>query len=201
MSMSGFQGGGLPSVTVITGSRIGGSSTATAGITTTVTGSAKQIRVGLIADTHGLLRPAAWEFLLGSDHIVHAGDLGDRRILEELRSIAEVSVVRGNNDSEPWAAQFPDAESLSFGEVRVYVIHNLADLRIDPAAAGVQVVVAGHSHKPLLERRGGVLFVNPGSAGPRRFKLPVAIGELLISGRSAAARIVDLTNARLLASA
>jgi uncharacterized protein len=161
----------------------------------------KKIRVGRIADTHGLLRPAAWEFLLGSDYIVHAGDLGDRRILDELRSIADVSVVRGNNDSEPWAAQFPLTESLSFGEVRVYVIHNLADLRIDPAAAGVQVVVSGHSHNPLLERRGGVLFVNPGSAGPRRFKLPIAIGELLISGRSAAVRIVDLADARLLASA
>jgi putative phosphoesterase len=161
---------------------------------------AGEIRVGLIADTHGLLRPAAREFLLGATHIVHAGDLGKQAILDELQSIAPVTVVRGNNDSQPWAVQFPFATSVDFGEVRVYVIHNLTELDIDPAAAGVRVIVTGHSHKPTLAERGRILFVNPGSAGPRRFKLPIAIGELLICGRSVQARIVDLATSQLLAT-
>lgn len=207
MSTFGSPDGGFTSATVIIGFPIVGTNTVSTGTTTPVIGSGKgsvsggQIRVGLIADTHGLLRPAAWEFLLGSTHIVHAGDLGDRQILDELQSIAPVSVVRGNNDSEPWAVQFPVTESLDFGDVRVYAIHNLAELDINPVAAGVQVIVTGHSHKPMLEQRGRVLFVNPGSAGPRRFKLPIAIGELLIRGRGVQARIVDLATAQLLASA
>jgi len=152
----------------------------------------RKTRVGLIADTHGLLRPQALAFLFGSDLIVHAGDIGDRRILEELQSIAPVSAVRGNNDTEPWAAHLPEAQLIETGGVRVYVIHKLAELSLDPPAAGVQVVVSGHSHRPMLGRRDGVLYVNPGSAGPRRFKLPIAIGELLIEGRAATARIIDL---------
>jgi hypothetical protein len=159
-----------------------------------------KIRVGLIADTHGLLRPEAMEFLRSSDYIVHAGDIGDRGILDELEAIARVCVVRGNNDTEPWAAALRETELLAVGALAVYVIHDLADLRIQPETAAVQVVVSGHSHKPLLERRHGVLFVNPGSAGPRRFKLPIAIGELLIEGASVAARVFDLADARLLAS-
>ena len=157
-------------------------------------------RVGLIADTHGLLRPEARAFLLGADHIVHAGDIGERGILDELHSIAHATAVRGNNDTAPWAAQLRDTELLRVSKACIYVIHNLADLRIDPAAAGVQVVVSGHSHRPMLERRDGVLFINPGSAGPRRFKLPIAVGELVIEERSVRARIVDLANSRLLAS-
>jgi hypothetical protein len=159
-----------------------------------------RIRVGLIADTHGLLRPEAKEFLRTSDYIVHAGDIGDRGILGELDAIARVCAVRGNNDTEPWAAELRETELLTVGALAVYVIHDLADLRLEPEAAAVQVVVSGHSHKPMLERRNGVLFVNPGSAGPRRFKLPIAIGELLIEGASAAVRIFDLKDARLLAS-
>jgi putative phosphoesterase len=159
-----------------------------------------KIRVGLIADTHGLLRPQAMEFLRTSDHIVHAGDIGDGGILRELETIARVTAVRGNNDTDPWAAELRETELLRVGTLGVYVIHDLADLRIEPGAAAVQVVVSGHSHKPMLERRHGVLFVNPGSAGPRRFKLPIAIGELLIDGASAAARLFDLAEARLLAS-
>jgi len=159
-----------------------------------------KIRVGLIADTHGLLRPEAMEFLRSSDYIVHAGDIGDRGILDELEAIARVCVVRGNNDTEPWAAALRETELLAVGALAVYVIHDLADLRIQPETAAVQVVVSGHSHKPLLERRHGVLFVNPWSAGPRRFKLPIAIGELLIEGASVAARVFDLADARLLAS-
>jgi len=158
------------------------------------------MRVGLIADTHGLLRPEALEFLQASDFIVHAGDIGARGILGELGAIAPVSAVRGNNDMEPWAAELREIELLNVGACTVYVIHDLADLCIDPGAAAVQVVVSGHSHKPVLERRDGVLFINPGSAGPRRFHLPIAIGELLIEGGSLAARIFDLEHARLLAS-
>ncbi len=157
----------------------------------------REIRVGLIADTHGLLRPQARSFLLDSDLIVHAGDIGGRGLLEQLQSIAPVSAVRGNNDTEPWAAHLPDAQLIDAGGVRVQVIHNLAQLSLDPAA-GVQVIVSGHSHRPLLERRDGVLYVNPGSAGPRRFKLPIAIGELLIRGGAVSARIVNLTDERLL---
>jgi len=155
--------------------------------------------VALIADTHGLLRPEAKAFLLRSDLIVHAGDIGGPRILEELFSIAPVSAVRGNNDRAPGAAHLPQTAYVDAGAVGIYVVHDLADLRSGPLPAAAQVIVSGHSHKPLLERRGGVLFVNPGSAGPRRFKLPVAAGELLIEGETAQARIVDLTNARLLA--
>ncbi|MGO8830661.1 MAG: metallophosphoesterase family protein [Steroidobacteraceae bacterium] len=157
----------------------------------------REIRVGLIADTHGLLRPQARSFLLDSDLIVHAGDIGGRGLLEQLQSIAPVSAVRGNNDTEPWAAHLPEAQLIDAGGVRVQVIHNLAELSLDPAA-GVQVIVSGHSHRPLLERRDGVLYVNPGSAGPRRFKLPIAIGELLIRGGAVSARIVNLTDERLL---
>ncbi|MGO9989324.1 MAG: metallophosphoesterase family protein [Steroidobacteraceae bacterium] len=157
----------------------------------------REIRVGLIADTHGLLRPQARSFLLDSDLIVHAGDIGGRGLLEQLQSIAPVSAVRGNNDTEPWAAQLPELQLIDAGGVRVQVIHNLAELSLDPAA-GVQVIVSGHSHRPLLERREGVLYVNPGSAGPRRFKLPIAIGELLIRGGAVSARIVNLTDERLL---
>lgn len=156
----------------------------------------KKVRVGVIADTHGLLRPEARSFLQGSDYIVHAGDVGDPGILDELRGIAALCVVRGNNDSEPWAAQLREAEMLHAGEVCIYAVHNLADLRLEPAPAGVKVIVSGHSHKPMLELRAGVLVMNPGSAGPRRFRLPIAVGELLIEGRSVAARIVDLTSAR-----
>lgn len=157
----------------------------------------REIRVGLIADTHGLLRPQARSFLLDSDLIVHAGDIGGRGLLEQLQSIAPVSAVRGNNDTEPWAAHLPELQLIDAGGVRVQVIHNLAELSLDPAA-GVQVIVSGHSHRPLLERRDGVLYVNPGSAGPRRFKLPIAIGELLIRGGAVSARIVNLTDERLL---
>ena len=150
-------------------------------------------RVGLISDTHGLLRPEAKAFLQGSDLIVHAGDICDPRILEELAAIAPVTAVRGNNDSGTWAEQLRETELLQVGEVFVYVIHDLAQLDIDPSAAGARVVVSGHSHKPTVEERSGVLYVNPGSAGPRRFKLPIGVGELIVTGRSVSARTVELS--------
>jgi putative phosphoesterase len=149
-------------------------------------------RVGLISDTHGLLRPEAKAFLEGCDYIVHGGDIGHPSILEELAKLAPVTAVRGNNDMGLWAEPLRETEFLRVGEVFVYAIHDLAQLDIEPNAAGVRVVVSGHSHKPLVEERNGVLYVNPGSAGPRRFKLPIGAGELLVNGSSVSARIVEL---------
>lgn len=149
-------------------------------------------RVGLISDTHGLLRPEAKSFLEGCHYIVHAGDIGHPAILEELATLALVTAVRGNNDRGSWAESLRATELLQVGEVFIYAIHDLVDLDIDPSAAGVRVVVSGHSHKPVVEERDGVLYVNPGSAGPRRFKLPIAVGELIITGTSVSARTVEL---------
>jgi len=149
-------------------------------------------RVGLISDTHGLLRPEALAFLRGSDFIVHAGDIGDAGVLDELRALAPLTAVRGNNDREPWARAIADTEVLQVGEIFIYVLHNLAELDLDPVAAGFQVVISGHSHHPRVEERDGVLYVNPGSSGPRRFKLPIAVAELHVAGSSVKARIVEL---------
>jgi uncharacterized protein len=149
------------------------------------------VRIGLISDTHGLLRPEALAFLQGSDHIVHGGDICDAGVLEALSAIAPLTAVRGNNDHGAWALRLRETELVQLGDVFVYAIHDLAQLDIDPGAAGVQVVVSGHSHKPAVERRGGVLYVNPGSAGPRRFRLPISLGELTVSGSSVSARIVE----------
>jgi putative phosphoesterase len=142
--------------------------------------SSASLNVGLISDTHGLLRPEALAALRGSDYIVHAGDIGDPAVLEALARIAPVTAVRGNNDHGAWAERLPETEVLQAGETLIYVIHNIAELDLDPAAAGLHVVVAGHSHQPREERRDGVLYVNPGSAGPRRFKLPIAVARLVI---------------------
>jgi hypothetical protein len=150
------------------------------------------IRVGLISDTHGLLRPEAKAFLHGCNSIIHGGDIGSPSILEELAMLAPITAVRGNNDRGPWAESLHETALVKVGEVFIYVIHDLAQLDIEPSAAGVQVVVSGHSHKPSVKERDGVLFVNPGSAGPRRFKLPIAVAELMVAERSVSARIVEL---------
>jgi uncharacterized protein len=150
------------------------------------------LRIGLISDTHGMLRPEARSFLQGSSHIIHAGDVGDPGILAALAAIAPVSAVRGNVDTGSWAAGLPSTELLEFGKVFIYVIHDLAQIDIVPKAAGVRVVVYGHSHKPAVDERDGVLYVNPGAAGPRRFKLPVSIGELAVKGERVTPRIVEL---------
>jgi putative phosphoesterase len=149
------------------------------------------MRVGLVSDTHGLLRPEVLTFLHGCDHIVHGGDICDASVLEALRAIAPVTAVRGNNDRGAWASSLRETELFKLGDVFVYAIHDLAELDIEPSAAGVGVVVSGHSHQPSIEHRGGVLYVNPGSAGPRRFKLPIAAGELILKGSAASARIVE----------
>jgi putative phosphoesterase len=153
------------------------------------------IRIGLISDTHGLLRPEAADVLRGSDFIVHAGDIGED-VLEPLSTIAPVTAVRGNNDRQPWAARIAETEQLRFGEVTLLVLHDLADLVADPKAAGIDVVVTGHSHRPKIERRGGVLYVNPGSAGPVRFSLPVSVALMQVAGREVSVRIVELESLR-----
>jgi uncharacterized protein len=141
-----------------------------------------QIIVGVISDTHGLLRPEAVGTLRGSDYIIHAGDVGDAEILKQLNAIAPVTAVRGNVDREPWARKLPETQVLEAGGISIYVLHSVADLDLKPEAAGFAAVVSGHSHIPKQEVRNGVLYFNPGSAGPRRFKLPVSVGRLVIQG-------------------
>ena len=153
----------------------------------------KAIRVGLISDTHGLVRDEAVTALKGCQHILHAGDIDEPEVLAKLRKLAPVTVVRGNNDRGAWAQSIPTYDVVEFGAVSVYLRHDESELDIDPRAAGFQVMLFGHSHKPRIETRDGVLLVNPGSAGPRRFKLPVAVGELIISADRVDARIINLT--------
>jgi uncharacterized protein len=152
------------------------------------------LRVGLISDTHGLLRPEASAFLRGCDHIIHAGDIGSQKVLQELTTIAPTTAVRGNNDKGAWAEALAETELLRFEEVLVYVVHDLALLDIEPRAASVAVVVSGHSHRPLVQERNGILFVNPGSAGPRRFKLPISVAELNIAGKAVLSHIADVSD-------
>lgn len=149
-------------------------------------------QVGLISDTHGLLRPEAVTALAGSDFIVHAGDIGDSSILDRLSEIAPTTAVRGNNDRGDWASGIPETEVLDVGTILIYVLHDVAELDLDPAAAGFRVVVAGHSHRPAIEWRDQVLFVNPGSAGPRRFKLPVSVARLAISAQAISPSLIEL---------
>jgi putative phosphoesterase len=152
------------------------------------------MRIGLISDTHGLLRPEALDFLAGCDHIVHGGDIGAPEILERLAAIAPLTVVRGNNDTAAWARSIPETAYLALKGVALYAIHDLKTLAVDPAALGVRVVVSGHSHKPACFERGGVLYVNPGSAGRRRFSLPIAAGELLVEGGQVRVNLVTLVS-------
>lgn len=149
-------------------------------------------RIALISDTHNLLRPEALAFLAGSDHIVHGGDIGGPEILARLAAIAPVSVVRGNNDTEAWAVDIPAALTVRVGNVAVHAVHDIADLELGPEDADVRVVVSGHSHKPSMVERDGVLFINPGSAGPRRFSLPISVAELLIDDGQVMPRLVTL---------
>lgn len=135
-------------------------------------------RIGLISDTHGVLRPKAVQALQGSELIIHAGDVGLPDILEELRAVAPVVAVRGNADNGDWAAKLPMTAEAEVAGVRIYVIHDVHELSIDPAAAGFHIVVSGHSHKASREERGGVLYLNPGGVGPRRFKLPITVARL-----------------------
>jgi putative phosphoesterase len=153
-------------------------------------------RIGVISDTHGLVRPEALEHLRGCDSIIHAGDVTDAVVLEAMRAIAPLTVVRGNNDRGPWASQLPTSELVRVEDVHIYVIHDLHEIDIDPVAAGVSVVISGHSHKPSIDRRDGVLYLNPGSAGPRRFTLPIAMAELVVAGAHVDARVIRLDRVR-----
>jgi len=148
--------------------------------------------VGLISDTHGLIRPEALDVLRDSDLIVHCGDIGDPAVLEALRTIAPVHAIRGNNDKGGWARNLPTDNIVEVGSHKIYVLHNLAELDLDPSAAGFAAVVSGHSHQPVIRKQGRILFVNPGSAGPRRFKLPVTVATLAIRADCIAAEIRQL---------
>jgi uncharacterized protein len=152
------------------------------------------MRIGIISDTHGLLRPEAIECLAGVDHIIHAGDIGRPDVIAGLRKIAPTTAVRGNVDRDEWAAAYPLTARVTLGGRSFHVLHNLAELDIDPAAAGIDVIVSGHSHRPRIETVAGVLYLNPGSAGPRRFSLPIALATLELSGDAIRPRLVDLTS-------
>jgi putative phosphoesterase len=149
-------------------------------------------RIGVLSDTHGLLRPEATRALAGVDHILHAGDIGDAAILEALARLAPVTAVSGNNDRGAWARRLPQTARVTLGGVTILVTHVLAQLDVDPKAFDASVVVYGHSHRPEMARRGGVLYLNPGSAGPRRFTLPVTVARLHVSAGRRRARIVPL---------
>jgi len=149
-------------------------------------------RIGLISDTHGLIRREALDALRDSDLIIHCGDVGDPAVLDALRTLAPVRAIRGNNDKGMWARRLPTNDVVEVGSHAIYVLHNLADLDLAPAAAGFIAVVSGHSHKPVIEERDKILFVNPGSAGPRRFTLPVTLGMLALRSGRCKARIVEL---------
>jgi putative phosphoesterase len=154
---------------------------------------ANEERIGVVSDTHGLIWPEAINALQGASLIIHAGDIGAPEILESLQEIAPVVAVRGNIDKGSWGQSFPASQVVEVGQVQFYVIHNIDDLDIDPGAAGFSAVIFGHSHKPSLEMRNGVLFLNPGSAGPRRFKLPVSVAIIEVQGELLKPQLIELT--------
>lgn len=151
------------------------------------------IRVGIISDTHGLLRPEALDALRGADQIIHAGDIGTPEILATLADIAPVTAVRGNNDQDTWADGLPISQIIAVGGLKIFLIHDRKEINLDLKQAKIDIVIAGHSHRPLIETGDGILFINPGSAGPRRFKLPVSIALLEVSRGRPNARISQLT--------
>lgn len=154
--------------------------------------AASILRIGIISDTHGLLRPEATRRLAGVHHIIHAGDIGQPEVISELRKIAPTTAVRGNVDRGEWAAAYPATALVKLGGRSIFVLHNLKELALDPAAAAIDVVVSGHSHRPKIATVGGVLYLNPGSAGPRRFTLPIALATLALSRDAVRPRIHEL---------
>lgn len=152
----------------------------------------KSVILGVISDTHGLLRPEALRALHESDRILHAGDVGAPEILEALAQIAPVTAVRRNVDTGPWASALPETEVVEAAGVSIYMLHDLGQFDLEPQAAGFRVVICGHSHQPKIEEKNGVLYFNPGSAGPRRFKLPVSVGKLVIAAGKVRAELVEL---------
>lgn len=150
------------------------------------------MQIGIISDTHGLLRREAVEHLSGTDHIIHAGDIGAVKVIDGLRAIAPTTAIKGNIDVDKWAKDFQDTEIVILGGRTVYVVHNLKDVKLDPVASGFDIVICGHSHQPRVETKNGVLYINPGSAGPRRFKLPISVAILTLSGRTTTPRIIEI---------
>jgi len=150
------------------------------------------MRVGIISDTHGLLRPEAVELLRGSAHIIHAGDIGSPEIIPALERIAPVTAIRGNIDTQQWARRFAETEVVELEGFHIYVIHDANALDLNPRAAGFAAVISGHSHQPKQETKDGVLYFNPGSAGPRRFKLPISVGRLVIAEGKVSAEILEI---------
>lgn len=150
------------------------------------------MNIGVISDTHGLLRPEALEALRGSELLIHAGDVGDFAILRKLAKIAPVRAIRGNIDRQPWAQSLPETDVVEIAGISLYVLHDVKQLDLSPRAAGFAAVISGHSHKPSMETRDGILYFNPGSAGPRRFTLPITVGRLTLSNGTLAPEIIDL---------
>ncbi len=148
--------------------------------------------IGVISDTHGLLRPEAVKALTGVELIIHAGDIGDPAILDELGEVAPVHAIRGNIDVQPWARDLPDTDVIEIGGIALYVLHNVNELDPHPRTAGFAAVISGHSHKPMIKNRDGVLYFNPGSAGPRRFSLPITVGRLRIEKGRLAPELIEL---------
>ena len=154
-----------------------------------------KMKIGVISDTHRLLRPEAEQQLAGVAHIIHAGDIGKLDVIERLRLIAPVTAIRGNVDTAPWAVVYPETTILTLGGRQIYVLHDLQELQLDPAAAGIDVVISGHSHRARIETEYGVLYLNPGSAGPRRFKLPITLAILEITESGLLTTLHDLGSA------
>jgi putative phosphoesterase len=148
--------------------------------------------IGVISDTHGLLRPQAMDALRGSQHIIHAGDIGAADIIPALQEIAPVTAIRGNVDHEPWSSKFPETNVADLAGLHIYVIHSIQELDLNPQAAGFAAVISGHSHQPSQHVKDGVLYFNPGSAGPRRFKLPISVGRLEIENGKLTGQIIEL---------
>jgi putative phosphoesterase len=152
-------------------------------------------RIGVISDTHGLLRPEVPAAFDGVELILHAGDIGTAEVIRQLKTIAPVVAVRGNNDTGSWARTIPETKVTRIDRVSIYMLHNLKEIDLDPLAKGFQVVISGHSHQPSIEMRSGLLFVNPGSAGPRRFKLPITVALLTVDGPVVKGEIIALMDA------
>ena len=148
--------------------------------------------IGVISDTHGMLRPEAVELLRGSEHIIHAGDIGSPEIIPALEKIAPVTAIRGNVDTQPWTRRFAETEVVELEGLHLYVIHDANALDLNPRAGGFAAVISGHSHQPKQEMKDGVLYFNPGSAGPRRFKLPISVGRLAIVDGKVRAEILEI---------
>ena len=150
------------------------------------------MRIGVTSDTHGLLRPEVIKHLAGTDQIIHAGDIGAPEVIEGLRRIAPTTAIRGNIDTGAWATDYPETKLVALGGRTLYVLHNLKKIEVDPTACEIDIIISGHSHRPKFETKNGVLYLNPGSAGPCRFKLPIALAILTLSGRTILPRIQEI---------